>query len=78
MSLWPFRDDGKPLFGRGWGGFYKIMKKKQYITPEVEIAEIELVDMIATSLGVSDEETDEDAWMSNRRGTWGNLWAVED
>ena len=55
------------------------MKKKQYITPEVEIAEIELVDMIATSLGVSDEETDEDAWMSNgRRGTWGDLWAVED
>ena len=45
----------------------------------MEIAEIELVDMIATSLGVSDEETDEDAWMTNRRrGTWGNLWAVED
>ena len=54
------------------------MKKKQYIAPEVEIAEIELVAMIAASLGVSEEETPEDAWMSNRRrGTWGNLWAVE-
>ena len=54
------------------------MEKKQYITPQMEIAEIELVTMIAMSVGVSDDTTDDDAWMSNdRRGTWGNLWADE-
>ena len=52
------------------------MKKKQYITPQMEIAEFELVTMIAMSVGISDEITDDDAVMSNRRrGTWGNLWA---
>ena len=55
------------------------MKKKQYIAPEVEIAEIEMVSMIAASKfngSVSDEETGDDAWMSNdRRGSWGNLWS---
>ena len=52
------------------------MKKKQYITPQMEIAEIELVTMTAMSVGISDEITDDDAVMSNRRrGTWGNLWA---
>ena len=51
------------------------MKKKQYITPQMEIAEIELVTMIAMSVGVSDETTEDDAVMSNRRrGRWGNLW----
>ena len=52
------------------------MKKKEYIAPATEIAEIEMISMIATSVGVSDEETDDDAVMSNgRRGEWGNLWA---
>ena len=59
-------------------GLFKIMKKKQYIAPEVEIAEIEMVSMLAASKfngSVSDEETEDDAWMSNdRRGSWGNLW----
>ena len=51
------------------------MEKKQYIAPQMEIAEIELVTMIAMSVGVSDTPTDDDAVMSNRRrGTWGNLW----
>ena len=55
------------------------MKKKQYITPQMEIVEIELVTMIAMSVGVSDETTEEDAVMSNRRrGTWGNLWADDE
>ena len=44
----------------------------------MEIAEIELVTMIAMSVGVSDDTTEDDAVMSNhRRGTWGNLWADE-
>ena len=52
------------------------MEKKQYIAPTMEIAEIEMVSMIAASVGVSDETTDNDAWMSNdRRGSWGNLWS---
>lgn len=52
------------------------MEKKQYIAPTMEIAEIEMVSMIAASVGVSDDTTDEGAWMSNdRRGSWGNLWS---
>ena len=55
------------------------MEKKKYIAPSMEIAEIEMVSMIAASIGVSDEITDEGAWMSNRRrGTWGNLWATDE
>ena len=51
------------------------MEKKKYIAPAMEIAEVEMVSMIATSIGVSDETTDDDAVMSNgRRGSWGNLW----
>ena len=70
--------DGSPHRGgdaKGRGGLH-IMKKKQYIAPTMEIAEIEMVSMIAASVGVSDETTDDGAWMSNdRRGSWGNLWA---
>ncbi|MBR4312256.1 MAG: hypothetical protein IKT86_02820 [Bacteroidaceae bacterium] len=52
------------------------MEKKKYIAPAMEIAEFEMVSMLAASIGVSDETTDDDAVMSNRRrGTWGNLWA---
>ena len=55
-----------------------IMEKKKYITPVMEIAELEVVEMLATSnkdFNVSDETTKDDAVMSNRnRGTWGNLW----
>lgn len=55
-----------------------IMEKKKYITPVMEIAELEVVNMLATSnkdFNVSDETTDSDANMANdRRGTWGNLW----
>ena len=57
------------------------MNKKEYIAPEVEIVEIAVVEMLAGSSfngSVSDDETDEDAWMSNdRRGSWGNLWNTD-
>ena len=54
------------------------MEKKQYIAPTMEVAELEIVEMLAASnqnFNVSDETTDADASMSNRhRGEWGNLW----
>ena len=54
------------------------MEKKEYIAPVVEIAELEVVDMLAASLSisVSDEVTEENAVMSNRhRGQWGDRWS---
>lgn len=61
-----------------------IMKKKTYIAPQMEIADIELVTMIATSgtpeIGIVKPGTDEgskggtDILSNDRRGTWGNLW----
>ncbi len=54
------------------------MKKKIYIAPAKEITEIEMVTMLAASVLVSDETTEDDAVMSNRRrGTWGNLWTTD-
>ena len=55
------------------------MEKKQYIAPAIEIAELEAVETILAGSDlkgtISDDNTEEDAWMSNdRRGTWGNLW----
>ena len=52
--------------------------KKIYIAPDMEIAELEVVDMLEASLsvGVSDEVTEDDAVMSNRhRGQWGDRWS---
>ena len=54
--------------------------KKIYIAPDMEIAELEVVDMLAASLsvGVSDEVTEDDAVMTNRHrgewGEWGDRW----
>ena len=51
------------------------MEKKEYITPIMESMDISPVDMMASSVFVSDETTDADANMSNdRRGGWGSLW----
>lgn len=52
------------------------MNKKSYIAPEVEVMNIEIVEMIAASLGMYDEEvvTDEEQLGTGRRGSWGNLW----
>ena len=58
------------------------MKKKEYITPECEIIEMEVMTMIATSpnfgLDPEDKEDENDTGsMSNRyRGEWGNLWGT--
>ena len=51
------------------------MEKKTYITPEMEIMNIEGVEMIATSIGIDEEGEDYVVTGSNpRRGTWGNFW----
>ena len=55
------------------------MNKKEYIKPEIEVAEVELVEMFATSFELN-EDSGNDGSLSNsyrpgRRGEWGNLWA---
>ena len=52
--------------------------KKTYMTPEMEVMNIETVEMIASSLAMygSDEDAVDaaDQLAGDRRGTWGNLW----
>lgn len=54
------------------------MNKKAYITPAMEVMNIETVDMMAASLGVNEDTVDtsvEGVQLGRgRRGTWGNLW----
>ena len=54
------------------------MKKKEYIVPECEIIELEVMTMIATSPNFeldNEEEVNDPGSLSNRyRGEWGNLW----
>ena len=54
------------------------MEKKEYIKPETEVVELELESLLLSAsnkVDISDEPTDEGAWMSNgRRGKWGDLW----
>ena len=49
--------------------------KKDYVKPSIEWAEIEVQNMMATSVSISDDTTDADAKMAGeRRGSWGSLW----
>ena len=54
------------------------MNKKTYITPEMEVMNVEVEEMIATSavsLGIDEEGADNVITDSRgRRGSWGNLW----
>lgn len=51
------------------------MKKKSYIAPTMEVLNMELVEMMAASVKISDEVTEADADMAGgRRGSWGNRW----
>ena len=51
------------------------MEKKEYITPIMESMDISPVEMMATSVSVSNEITGADAEMAGgRRGSWGNRW----
>ena len=55
------------------------MNKNAYITPAMEVMNVEVEEMIATSgvLGISiDEESANEVVTDSRgrRGSWGNLW----
>ena len=53
-----------------------IMNKKEYIKPSVEVVEMDMVSMVAASIGVGEGSEDAgDAWSNRHRGEWGNLWA---
>ncbi len=54
--------------------------KLAYIKPEVELYNIELETLIATSLtsnGTFDDEEGMTTGTNGRRGTWGNLWSED-
>ncbi|MBQ4083535.1 MAG: hypothetical protein IJC77_04655 [Bacteroidaceae bacterium] len=53
------------------------MNKKIYITPEVRIEELELINMVATSIGVGESLENVTADTKGHRGSWGNLWDEE-
>ncbi len=51
--------------------------KKKYITPEMDVVEIEAAEMLAvSSVGYTDKEASNDyeALTNDRRGNWGDLW----
>ena len=51
--------------------------KKMYITPEMDVVEIEAAEMLAvSSVGYTDKEASNDyeALTNDRRGNWGDLW----
>ena len=51
------------------------MNKKAYITPAMEVVNVETVEMIAASIAIDSQSAGSDEMLSNdRRGTWGNLW----
>lgn len=57
------------------------MNKKTYITPEMEVMNIETVEMMAQSaLAISEGEVDTTTGQlgHGRRGSWGNLWGGEE
>ena len=67
---------GVPLADDGGGlqlDFF--MNKKAYITPEMEVMNVETVEMIAASvLSINEEGGEEQSLGTGRRGSWGNLW----
>ena len=51
--------------------------KQEYITPETNVVEIEVAEILAvSSIDYTDKKADDeyDALSNNRRGLWGNLW----
>lgn len=54
------------------------MNKKAYITPAMEVMNIETVEMMATSVALCDDTVDTSVSGTQlgggRRGSWGNLW----
>ena len=52
--------------------------RKEYIKPEVLIEELELVSMVAASVGVGDSIDNGTTDAQGRRGGWGDLWGGEE
>ena len=50
------------------------MEKKEYIKPEIEVVNLEVVEMIATSLQFNETGGKEESLSNGRRGKWGDLW----
>lgn len=53
------------------------MDKKAYITPAMEVMNMETVNMFAGSFGFNEEGGNEGSLSNDRRGSWGNLWDQE-
>ena len=59
------------------------MDKKKYIKPEIVVEEVEFETLMLTDSLVFNEEGGKEESLSNsyrpnRRGTWGDLWYVEE
>ena len=52
------------------------MNKKAYITPAMEVVNVETVEMIAASvMNLNETEVEAASQLgAGRRGSWGNLW----
>lgn len=50
------------------------MNKQTYITPEMEVMNIETVEMMAASVQVLSAAEGEEMLGTGRRGSWGDLW----
>ena len=50
-----------------------MIDKREYIKPELEIIETNGIEMICTSLLISEEETNTVGRVKERRGEWGGL-----
>jgi hypothetical protein len=59
------------------------MDKKKYIKPEIVVEEVEFETLMLTDSFVlndegGNEESLSNSYRPNRRGTWGDLWYVEE
>lgn len=53
--------------------------KKVYVTPEMDVEELAVEQMIASSFGDPEAASADDVvGVHSRRGTWGNLWDSEE
>ena len=57
----------------------KIMKKKDYIKPQIEVVEMQVSQVLTASANDipvgGDGQGGGDALSNDRRGSWGNLWS---
>ena len=48
--------------------------KREYISPTVEVIQIEMEFMIAASVGTLELSNNDVSMSNDRRGSWGDLW----